>query len=1724
MTSTIKKTLSSFLAVCMLFGLFIVLDQPITVNAAEALSNVSTISATSVQKGQSVQVNAIAKGGTGFYQYAAYSKLSTDAAWTTEQGYGANSIIMISFSASGSYDVRVTIKDSNGEVATKDFAVSVGASAGLANKSTLSATSIALGSSITVNAKAEGGTAPYLYGVYYKKASAEKWSTAQGYKSNDTISIKPSAATTYDVKVKVKDSAGKIVAKSFTVNVTKALSNTASISSELISLGQSVTVTCAATGGKTPYLFGVYYKLTTVDTFTTAQAYNANKTVAITPKKAGTYDIKVKVKDAANKIVSKSFKLSVVGSSALTNTSSLSATKITLGNPITVNASATGGSAPYQYALYYRSAEVTTWKAIQSYKTNSTIQYKPTLAGKYELCIKVKDSKGTIVKKYVDFTAETNIVNTTTMSADTISTNDNLTFKCSATGGTGSYQYAVYMKKAEETEYITYRAFSTNTTEVMTFSDPGNYDLCVKVKDSNGAIVKKYFKLTVTSGHTGTKYDIVYYVDLNDSYLQKLNIVNDNPDSYYSGETTPLNHLMVEGYNFVGWFTAQTGGTEVTEITKGSTGKKTLYAHWEKEVYIVDFDSPDVPVDSVTYTVDKGVTLRNPSWFGYTFVGWSMDGKIVSRITPGTTGNITLHANWTSNRNRARAVKQLAEPDILEDMINGRYLFVYEIGTIENVPISLIEYFGNSQGIDINREYEYSTSVDSSYAENIAQSIANATTKSSSWTLSEEWNSSTQATDSHDEQIGKTKETTNSNGTVQQGKYYISNSSGGSTASSISGGGSSEYSSKVTEGESVGINNSYSAESSKSKSATLSSSTTEKASVEAGVEAGGFGVKASVKASAGVEMTDSESKTVSSQEKRASSTAKSRSSSTTDEYGVSGKEHWDVSNTSNSTWNATSGYEASTATSVNKQVSNSVSSVINDRYSYSVSDSLGEKEISTTSSGESQELKNEYATTVAWGENTTESVKKKITFKSDRPGYYRLVNAGTVHVFAVVGYDIATNAYFTYTYNVLDKERHEYLDYSMDNALFNDCENAVLPFEVPIFVSDYIDTIIGRSDNLTVDADTGYITEYTGDAEYVVIPQYISVENDNFTYSAVRIKGLDANVFRNNKTVKGVFLSKYITSIPDNAFDGCSSLELIIAPGVDSIGNYAFRGCSSLKPYKVDQFITKLGNKAFDGVPEIVVFANKSAIVDAALKNSTKRITINLAYLSDGFNDKTITADESVDYFALMSNDSSYNNLKVESNAKETLISNIVFKNNSVIPMKISSPIVTLSKVKVENNQSVALVLSASETNLKLFGTITLGQKDQNTVVSKNVILSKAKTGVAGTLKVYGKYMVCGTVTNQNMMDITEGQLIPISESQFDSMLTSCMVSFDANGGSVSTTSQPAYYGQTYGTLPTPTRANYNFDGWFTATSGGTQVTSDTTVTAMANHTLYAHWSPKQYQVTFNGNGGTAYSSSKTVTYNTTYGTLPNAQRDYYDFAGWYTYDGTRIYDSTTFTGSSDVTLYAHWNEHSPSGWVEESSVPYGAKVVEEKWTYDLITRTTSGNNYMPGYTLYDTTWVWSDYGSWSGWQNDAVYASESRDVTTRYIEPTYKTQYNYNRWKSNSGYNWGPCAGTWSGVYCGNYEERGWSDTPLPFVVTRYSGQYGGNYNTYGDDGANAWYNEWTQQVQTGGGYYQYAYRDRYKIYTYYFQKVESKESSTQVTASNTVTNVKRWVRYRAK
>lgn len=45
-----------------------------------------------------------------------------------------------------------------------------------------------------------------------------------------------------------------------------------------------------------------------------------------------------------------------------------------------------------------------------------------------------------------------------------------------------------------------------------------------------------------------------------------------------------------------------------------------------------------------------------------------------------------------------------------------------------------------------------------------------------------------------------------------------------------------------------------------------------------------------------------------------------------------------------------------------------------------------------------------------------------------------------------------------------------------------------------------------------------------------------------------------------------------------------------------------------------------------------------------------------------------------------------------------------------------------------------------------------------------------------------------------------------------------------------------------YPSLPVPQRAGFTFNGWFTAKTGGTKITSSTKFTAATDQTLYAQW------------------------------------------------------------------------------------------------------------------------------------------------------------------------------------------------------------------------------------------------------------------------------------------
>ena len=256
-------------------------------------------------------------------------------------------------------------------------------------------------------------------------------------------------------------------------------------------------------------------------------------------------------------------------------------------------------------------------------------------------------------------------------------------------------------------------------------------------------------------------------------------------------------------------------------------------------------------------------------------------------------------------------------------------------------------------------------------------------------------------------------------------------------------------------------------------------------------------------------------------------------------------------------------------------------------------------------------------------------------------------------------------------------------------------------------------------------------------------------------------------------------------------------------------------------------------------------------------------------------------------------------------------------------------------------------------------------------------------------------------------------------------------VTANANGGTIPTTTgwtiasggatatKQVTYDSTYGTLPTPTKTGYTFNGWFTAQTGGTQIKADTKVTITANQTIYAHWTANKYTVTANANGGTISTTygwwtiandkktaTKQVTYDSTYGTLPTPTRTGYTFAGWFTAqtDGSKVESSTTVKTASNHTIYAHWTANrytvtananggtipTTSGW----TIASGSKTATKKVTYNAAYGTLPTPT-RTGYTF-------------NGWW---TAASDGTQVTETTIVSTASNHTIYAHWTLNESY-----------------------------------------------------------------------------------------------------------------
>lgn len=114
-----------------------------------------------------------------------------------------------------------------------------------------------------------------------------------------------------------------------------------------------------------------------------------------------------------------------------------------------------------------------------------------------------------------------------------------------------------------------------------------------------------------------------------------------------------------------------------------------------------------------------------------------------------------------------------------------------------------------------------------------------------------------------------------------------------------------------------------------------------------------------------------------------------------------------------------------------------------------------------------------------------------------------------------------------------------------------------------------------------------------------------------------------------------------------------------------------------------------------------------------------------------------------------------------------------------------------------------------------------------------------------------GDVIANNKITPSLVEGLANGSTINIYANFIDDTIT---VTFNANNGTVTPTSATVNSSGKLTSLPTPTRANYAFTGWYTATTNGEKITLDKVYTTSTE--IYAQWTKTYYYITSGGVDG----------------------------------------------------------------------------------------------------------------------------------------------------------------------------------------------------------------------------------------------------------------------------
>ena len=643
--------------------------------------------------------------------------------------------------------------------------------------------------------------------------------------------------------------------------------------------------------------------------------------------------------------------------------------------------------------------------------------------------------------------------------------------------------------------------------------------------------------------------------------------------------------------------------------------------------------------------------------------------------------------------------------------------------------------------------------------------------------------------------------------------------------------------------------------------------------------------------------------------------------------------------------------------------------------------------------------------------------------------------------------------------------------------------------------SYFTSTISIMDDEMHDFEDYSYSTSAYNDNQTGVISFEVPYEVEEYVLS--RVGETDGLEFNSAGVVTGYNGSETTVIIPEyhavSNRDGTKSV--IKVTGIDS---EAFKNNANITGVQLSDFISDIPSNAFENCTELkhVEMPSVVSIGAESFKNCTKLDTVYLSPIIESLGDN---AFDNLDSFVVYTSKKDVINGAVNSGAKNIVIY-ISDSNEDINKQKITINDETetfilngcgntFNNLLIESNASFTVVNniklnSSAGTPLKIsspivqLGKVELNSSGISLELNNDCILELygESSVVSGT----GNAVLCKNVELAKTEDAIKNGVY--SEINVSKNLLVC--------GNIESNSL------------------LKFDGRIITISEDD----------------FAKYDKGQFVVTFNPQGGTASATENFVFYGSAYGELPTATRDYYTFDGWYTdpNEGNRITETSIFEQNEDISLYAHWTVKPTSNWVLASELPDGAQTVEEKWSYTQRSTTTSSSSTMEGWTPYNSTWVWSSYGNWSGWSRTQYSSSDSRKVESRTVtDQNAYTSYKYWIYRTPDG--WGYGTQNWSGTSghgaCTVYDEIN-INYELP-VYNSSQGIYGPyNSSMFSHSGDSYWFSggsTWHPAVT----HTEWRYADRSKVYTYYFEKYDNLESNTEVTASDSISNIQKWVKY---